>query len=437
MLDHSVTALLLRLVGYLVFGMSLIAADPVWSMSEDNNTFTRMTSTISANECEPTMQALSSKRDAYPIEDPIESQTVRADLRALSPVNSETSLLESSLANDALSRIWSPHATSALTLTDTLQNKKTNNTTEQKASQSNSRPDRILSDSRIGQTEEPSPSEQPDADPELGILRLRELPYDPADISDPELGNLRLRETGIRVTPDRPSVYLRGRVGFFWSDNIFSSEIDPVNDGLFRTGLSLYAVPPIGQRTYLTALVSGELLRYFDETEFNYDELQFSLGVYHALTRRTYLDVKWLNQQLFDEVDNDRFLNDHQFRLAIGRRDRLSQDLYLNTSYQARLSLADPETRSRVFNLFHVSLGYEIQPRLRADVFYQFALIDFTQQSRNDRYHQLIAQLSYQLSRSTQISIFGGARLGNSSDSNIDFDSGLFGINVGVNLPLF
>lgn len=433
MLSHSVIVPWLRRVGYLAFGMSLIAAGPVWSMSDDKNTFTRMTSTIAANEYEPTMQAPSSERDA-PL---TEGQTVHADLAALTPIDPEISLLEFSLAHDASPRAWRPHATTSSTLTDTLQNPKKNTITEQKASYINSTPDRIMSDSRIGETEEPSPSEQPDADPELGILRLRELPYDPANISDPELGNLRLRETEIRVTPDRPSVYLQGRVGFFWSDNIFSSEIDPVNDGLFRTGLSLYAVPPIGQRTYLTAIVGGELLRYFDETEFSYDELQFSLGVYHALTRRTYLDVKWLNQQLFDEDDNDRFLNDHQFRLAIGRRDRLSQDLYLNTSYQARLSLADPETRSRVFNLFNVSLGYEIQPSLRADVFYQFALIDFTQQSRNDRYHQLIAQLSYQLSRSMRISIFGGARLGNSSDSNIDFDSGLFGINFGVNLPLF
>ncbi|HHP7244924.1 MAG TPA: hypothetical protein ACFE0H_09590 [Elainellaceae cyanobacterium] len=433
MLSHSVNALWLKLIGYLVLGMGLVSADPVWAMSEDNSPFTQMTSTISAHKYEPTMQAPLSKREPPPIE----GQPVRADLGALSRLNVETSLIESSLERDASSRILRTHTTSSSTLTDTIQNKRERAASAQKISQPNSRPDRIMSDSRISQTEESSASEQPDPDPELGILRLRELPYGPADISDPELGNLRLRETETRLTPDRPSVYLQGRVGFFWSDNIFSSQIDPVNDGLFQTGLSLYAVPQIGQRTYLTALVSGELLRYFDETEFNYDELQLSLGAYHALTRRTYLDVKWLNQQLFDEDDNDRFLNDHQFRLAIGRRDRLSQDLYLNTSYQARLSLADPETRSRVFNLFNVSLGYEIQPSLRADVFYQFALIDFTQQSRNDRYHQLIAQLSYQLSRSTRISIFGGARLGNSSDSNIDFDSGLFGINFGVNLPLF
>jgi hypothetical protein len=282
-----------------------------------------------------------------------------------------------------------------------------------------------------------APSEDEAADPELGILQLREVPVPGLDAGDPELGNLRLREATVPSVRSRPSVYLQGRAGIFWSDNIFSSAVDPTQDGLFQSGVSLYALPSIAQRTYLTALVSGRIFRYFDETDISYNELQLGLGVYRVLNRRTYLDARWLNQQLFRRDEDDRFLNDHQLRFAVGRRDRLARDLDLNTSYRFRLSLADPEERSRVINTLAVGLTYEIRPRLEADLSYQFVLIDFTQQNRNDSYHQLIAQLSYDISRDVSISIFGGGRLGNSSESRIDLNTGLFGINIGVSLPLF
>ncbi len=281
-------------------------------------------------------------------------------------------------------------------------------------------------------------SADPEADPELGILQLREVPIPGLEAgSDPELGNLRLREALARPIRSRPSVYLQGQTGIFLSDNIFSSADNPTQDGLFQSGISLYALPLVAQRTYLTALVSGRIWRYFDETDVSYNELQLGLGVYRVLNQRMYIDARWLNQQLFRRDGGDRFLNDHQLRFAIGRRDRLTRDLELNTSYRGRLGLADPERRSRVINTLAADLTYEIRPQLEADLSYQFVLIDFTQQNRNDFYHQILARLSYDISRDVSISIFGGGRFGNSSESRIDIDSGLFGINVGVSLPLF
>lgn len=266
--------------------------------------------------------------------------------------------------------------------------------------------------------ENPSETQQPASgeDPELGILRLQELPAPPP--------------------PSKPAVYLLGGAGYFRTNNIFSG-VDPIDDGLFRTGLTLLAVPSLGPQTSLFASVGGNIFRYSDLSEYDYNELRFNAGIRQQIGSRSYGELGWNNRQLFSKDGGDRFLNDHSAYLELGRRDLLAERLTLDTYYQLRLSFANPSDRSQVSNSLGASLGYNLSPSLLLALDYQFAFADFTQQERVDQYHQLLARMNYTLSPNSRLYVFGGKSFGSSSDSEIDFDGLVFGVGVDFSLTLF
>lgn len=271
-----------------------------------------------------------------------------------------------------------------------------------------------------------------EGDPDLGNLRLRES----TEGEDPELGNLRLRELVEPSAPSQPAVYLQGRFGYFRSNNLFLG-VDPIDDGLFNTGLRLVAAPSLGPQTTVFAGVGGNLIRYGNESQYDYNELRFDAGLRQQINKRTYGEVGWINRQLFDKKEGDRFLNDHSLYLALGRRDSLAKRLNLDTYYQFRISFAEPSNRSQAINSVGASLGYDISSSLQASVDYEFSLADFTQQDRLDQYHQVIGRLTYTMSPNSRLYVFGGHSFGDSSASEIDFDGFVFGAGVNVNLALF
>ncbi|AFZ18263.1 hypothetical protein [Allocoleopsis franciscana] len=258
----------------------------------------------------------------------------------------------------------------------------------------------------------------------------------PGSSEDPELGKLRLRELPAPPPPSKPAVYLLGGVGYFRSNNILSG-IDPIDDGVFRAGLTLLATPSLGPDTTLLAAVGGNINRYGELSVYDYDELNFNLGLRQKIGSRSYGEVGWSNRQLFSQNSGDRFLNDHSLYLELGRRDVLAKQLTLDTFYQLRVSLANPSDRSGVSNYVGASLGYTPIPPLEVALDYQFAFADFTQQERQDQYHQLLARMSYTLTPNSRAYLYAGSSFGDSSRPDIDFDGFVFGAGVNFNLTLF
>ncbi|NEO72321.1 hypothetical protein [Moorena sp. SIO3H5] len=257
-----------------------------------------------------------------------------------------------------------------------------------------------------------------------------------ANDGDPELGVLRLRLQEKPPTPRKPTVYLQGRVSYFRSDNIFAG-VDPVDDGLLRPGVTLLAVPSLGPDTKLITSVSGNLVRYGDRSQLDYNQLKVNLGVRQKLLKRTYGELGWSNQQLFKQEGGDRFAHYNSLYLRLSRRDWLAKHLALNTSYKLTLRFADPDTRSKISNVFRASLAYYPYPRFKAALSYQLALSDYTERERDDDYHQLVGRVSYNISSNSQIYLYGGQSFGSSSNSRINFDGTVFGTGMSFNLPLF
>ncbi len=285
---------------------------------------------------------------------------------------------------------------------------------------------------------------QTQADPELGILRVRNLEVEPLPTdSDLELGNLRIREQELQPQEQevqsprfQTTARLLAQLGYFQTNNIFSG-IDPIDDSLFSSGLTLWAAPVLGPKTTLVTAIDGTLIRYLDQSEFNYNQLRFRAGIRQQLTPRMYSEIGWNNQQLFRAGVGDRFLNENSIRLAFQRRDRLNNKLRLDTLYEFRFSDANPETRSRIINSLSVSLSYLIKRNLQVGLDYQFSLSNFTQREREDQYHRLLGRLNYALSPDSQVSVQGGLTFGGSSQPNIDFDNFFFSVTYTIELGKF
>lgn len=280
-------------------------------------------------------------------------------------------------------------------------------------------------------------------DPELGNLRVRELEVQPPRSNgDLELGTLRVRErelqSPLQVQPPRlhSTAHLLARVSYFQTNNVFSG-VDPVDGGLFSSGLTLWASPALGSKTNLVAVIDGNIIGYVDQSQFDYNQLTFRAGIRQRLTPRMYGEIGWNNQQLFRAEQGDRFLNENAIRLALYRQDRLTNKLALSTLYEFRLSNANPDDRSRIINSLSLSLSYYIQRNLQVGLDYQFGLSDFTQRQREDQYHRLLGRLTYAVSRDRQINVQAGLSLGGSSDPNIDFNNFFFSVTYTLELGHF
>lgn len=253
---------------------------------------------------------------------------------------------------------------------------------------------------------------------------------------DPELGTLRVQEQKLQSPPYKPVAHLLGQVGYFQSNNIFSG-VDPVDDGLFSTGLTLFVAPKLGNKTNLITAIDGKLIRYVEHSNANYNLLRLRAGLRHQLTLEMFGEIGWNNQKLFIAKTGDRFLNENALRLALQRQDKISNNLWLNSLYEFQLGFADPDSRSRVINSLSADLVYYVQPRLQLGLGYQFAASDFTQRDRNDNYHLILGSLTYATSYDSQINLQGGVSFGGSSDPNIDFDNLFLSISYTVNLGDF
>ena len=304
-------------------------------------------------------------------------------------------------------------------------------------------------------------------DPELGILRSHPLdprpvtpvpvalPKTPSEIveplepgSDPELGTIKIRE----IPPSSPlpeprratSLYLLGHSDYFQTNNVFSS-IPLQTDGAVRTGLSLYYLPPLGPQTYLLVLAESNILRYGTFSRLNYDELRLKVGLYQQLTPRVSGEIGWSYQQLTaakEEVKNlfqgVRFFNEHALRFDLMRQDSLSPALKLTAGYQFRWNLTgDIEKYDRLVNAGNISLSYKLSPRMNAGLDYQGSWTHFTQQSRDDVSHYLGANLSYSFNDRISFSAFGGRVMGISSEQRIEPNSWIFGLGFNFNVGLF
>lgn len=261
---------------------------------------------------------------------------------------------------------------------------------------------------------------------------------DPQDIKD-ELGEIEIITPRQQQPPQRrqPDVQLLLRSSAFTSSNITSLEIFQPSDTVFINSATLLATPKLGENTRLVAAAGGGLVRYADQGDFNYNYLNFNVGIQQRLTRGMYGQLGWVQERLYRNGSGDRLLLDDSLRLTVGRQDQLSDRLRLDSFYELRTSFATPNDQNRVANTLGARLRYDITPQLQGALDYRLSLKDFTQQDRFDTQNQIGLEAIYSLNRDLFISGSASYLFGSSSDATVDLDNFSVGINIGLNLPLF
>lgn len=277
-------------------------------------------------------------------------------------------------------------------------------------------------------------------DDELGILRVRAQPVG----SDSELGLLRIRpnnpnnEVPVEVEPEptrQTTVFLTGRSNVYGGNNLFRTP-NPIDDRIYQAGVGVFAFPRLSDGTNLVLSAEANLARYEDLSVVDYNELQFQAGIRKRLSQRSYGQLNWRFQEL-STPGSDAFFTANYVELLLSRRDILTNRIWLDTYYQARFSHSDPKEFSRFSQIATGSLNYGFSRQTRASLLYQLFLDDYTEVVRFDTYHQLLAQISHDLSSSTRISLFTGFRFGDSTLSTINFDDTIYGASINFNVPLF
>ncbi|MBD2198446.1 MULTISPECIES: outer membrane beta-barrel protein [Calothrix] len=261
---------------------------------------------------------------------------------------------------------------------------------------------------------------------------------DPEDVKD-ELGEIEIITPRQQQPPQRrqPDVQLLLRSSAFTSSNITGFEAFQPSDTVFINSATLLATPKLGEETRLVAAASGGLVRYADQGDFNYNYLNFNVGIQQRIARGMYGQLGWVQERLYRDGNGDRLLLDDSVRLSIGRQDQLSDRLRLDSFYELRASFATPSEQNRVANSLGARLRYDITPQLQGALDYRLSLRDFTQQERFDTQNQIGLEAIYSINPDLFISGSASYLFGASSDPNVDLDNFSVGISIGLNVPLF
>lgn len=292
-------------------------------------------------------------------------------------------------------------------------------------------------------------SQEPELDPELGVIQVRSL------VEDADLGILRIREQPELPTlagPPPPKIgFLTARVAIANSDNILLA----VNDGggltgdtFVRPSLEFAVYPALGPQTVLIGTADFGLQRYSSQSNLNYDDLRFRLGLRQGLTPRSYGQLTFTYQELFRPGGNrSRFFKNTALGLTLARRDPITPRLALDSFYRLQFNGAQSRTEtfsgpvdrdfSRLIQSAGSYLGYDITPRLQTGISYQLNLIDYTTQDRYDTFQQVIGQVAYRISPTLRLSLYGGFSFGRSSLPTVRFDDRFVGATINATIPLF
>lgn len=266
-------------------------------------------------------------------------------------------------------------------------------------------------------------------------------PLDESDVRS-ELGDIQpLQPTKPTqpATPPRkqPTVQLLLRSSAFTSSNITSLRDFAPSDTVFVNGAMLLATPKLGDSTRLIALAGGNLVRFANRGDSNYNSVNFNVAIQQRLAPGTYGQLGWVQENLYRSDSGDRLLRDNSLQFILGNQSQIGKKLRLDTSYELRASFADPDDQSRLNHTLGARLRYDITPQLQGALDYRLSFKDYTQVDRFDTEHQVSAMAIYNISRDVFVAGNVSYLFGRSSNSDNNPNNLSVGISLGVNVPLF
>ena len=259
-----------------------------------------------------------------------------------------------------------------------------------------------------------------------------------SDVSNEDLGEIQiLRPREIAPPPQPPIGRLLVQTSAFASTNITGLEEPSTGGYPLGTSATLLLTPPLGPDTRLVASAGAGLTRFLENGSSNYNSFDFAVGVQHQLNREMYGRIGWSHRRLYRAGSGDELSSTHAVNLTLGRQDRFSDDLRLDSFYRLQAYFVGPDDFSRLTNTLGANLRYALSPRVEGSVGYQLSLEDYTQAVRFDTKHRLRAGVTYRPGSDVYVSGLLSYLFGTSSDDDVALDGLSVGLVFGYNLPLF
>lgn len=296
------------------------------------------------------------------------------------------------------------------------------------------------------ETQTDSPDSSPPADPELGVIQVR----DP--LGDPELGILRLRDQpSLPDSSDSDKIgFLSARFSVVNSDNVLLvNDVGGLTgDTFYRPAVTLAVYPSLGPQTALIGSLDLGLQRYSRQSALNYNDWQARIALRQGLSPRSYAQFGATYQELWRAGESRfRFFDNRSLALTLGRRDPLTPKLNLDSFYRFQWNQAQARAQpgsglgttdfSRLSHTAGAYLGYTLSPQWHTGLNYQISLTDYRGQERHDTVQQLLGQAVYSLTPQVRFSLYGGWTFGRSSDPRLRFEDAVIGITLDATVPLF
>jgi hypothetical protein len=279
-----------------------------------------------------------------------------------------------------------------------------------------------------------APANNFDPIPDADLVPIETAP----EIESEDLGEIRILQPRAAAAPSTPpTAQLLLQASAFGSTNITGLE-EPSEGGFpLGTGATLLLTPALGPSTRLIASAGGGITRFPGNGDFNYNALDFSVGVQQQLTQEMYGRIAWDNRQLYRSGSGENLASINAVNLTIGRQDRFSDQLRLDSYYILQGRFVSPNEYSRLTNSLGANVRYALTPQVEGLVGYQLAFEDYTQVVRFDTTQSLRAGFNYRPSSEFYVSSMASYFFGSSSDADVFLDNLSFGFSVGFNVPLF
>lgn len=287
---------------------------------------------------------------------------------------------------------------------------------------------------RLGEGVRPlsGPRLEDGADPdELGVMDENE--FAPESPGDDDIGQqLILKE----VEKER---WLNAQADTFtfWSDNPANLSKGGDEDVFWGSQVSLGAQPRIGERLHLDAFISQQLYRYDENSVFDYEYLQASLGL-------IYQEPRLSNSIIFVQGQYGHTTSDHfgqgvidSFSLLAGIQKTVVFDrrnsLYLNLmgDWDVATDAGDLEHAEYIADLTY---RFKIMRDLVLSASYRFTCFDYYNVDRSDGLNIVGLYLNYSPYKWMNIYAGGSFNINNSNIDAFDYDSTNLGGGVGIQI---
>ncbi|MEM9478476.1 MAG: hypothetical protein AAGA58_02315 [Verrucomicrobiota bacterium] len=220
-----------------------------------------------------------------------------------------------------------------------------------------------------------------------------------------------------------------------WTSNAGLTETDELDDFYSRSEVAFSYIPQITGNTYGEFNVDYSFFRYADNSVLDFDSLEASVGVIHVFRELNDLSAwfRYNHIRLLSARDHDELFTDHTLEVGLykpvilGRKHLLFGSAASEFSLNGNPGFAERHEHSATF-------GYSFFPTDKIDLsaFYQFFVLDYTEDGRTDLLHTAGLSASAQLRQGIDLVLSGSYSINDSNIDGGDYEVGDVGASISI-----